>query len=115
MFVVARLVLSRGGRGSGRRRHLRQGGRQVAISSAGEPQVSFNLVDFYHNLSRLIGFDSYSFSFQDVAAILDELRAGFEAGVLTPPRVKTVPLGGAVDAYRAVASGHADAKLVLTN
>ena len=40
-------------------RSLRHGGRQVAISSAGNPQVSFNLVDFYHNFSRLLGVDSY--------------------------------------------------------
>src|SRR4029077_12962094 len=29
-------------------------GRQVAISSSPEPRVSFNLVDFYHNESRLL-------------------------------------------------------------
>jgi NADPH:quinone reductase-like Zn-dependent oxidoreductase len=96
-------------------RCLRRGGRQVAVSSAGEPQVSFNLVDFYHNLSRLIGFDSYRFTPHDVAAILDELRAGFEAGILTAPQVKAVPLGNGIDAYRAVASGHAGTKIVLTN
>src|ERR1700693_18070 len=31
-------------------------GRQVAISSSPEPRVSFNLVDFYHNESRLLGW-----------------------------------------------------------
>jgi NADPH:quinone reductase-like Zn-dependent oxidoreductase len=40
-------------------RSLRRGGRQVAISSRGEPRVSFNLIDFYHNSSRLLGVDSY--------------------------------------------------------
>jgi NADPH2:quinone reductase len=39
-------------------RSLRFGGRQVAIASPGHPQVSFNLVDFYHNFSRLLGVDS---------------------------------------------------------
>ena len=33
-------------------------GRQVAISSSPEPRVSFNLVNFYHNESRLLGVDS---------------------------------------------------------
>jgi len=33
------------------RRRVRQG----AIGSSPEPQVSFNLVDFYHNESRLLG------------------------------------------------------------
>ena len=36
-------------------RSLRIGGRQVAIASTGDGRVSFDLIDFYHNLSRLIG------------------------------------------------------------
>jgi NADPH:quinone reductase-like Zn-dependent oxidoreductase len=92
---------------------LRRGGRQVAISSAGEPRVSFSLVDFYHNLSRLIGFDSYSYTARDTAEILDELRGGFESGSLTAPHVKAVPLADAVAAYRDVAGGRAETKLVL--
>ena len=36
-------------------RSLRKGGRQVAISSREEPRVSFNLIDFYHNFSCLLG------------------------------------------------------------
>jgi len=94
-------------------RCLKHGGRQVAISSAGEPRVSFSLVDFYHNMSRLIGFDSYGFSPRDTAGILDELRAGFEAHSLTPPRVRAVPFADAVGAYTAVAGGKAGEKLVL--
>ena len=38
-------------------------GRQIAISSSPEPRVSFNLVDFYHNESRLFGVDSLKLSF----------------------------------------------------
>src|SRR5271170_103181 len=40
-------------------RSLSLGGRQVSIASPGTPRVSFNLVDFYHNFSRLLGVDSY--------------------------------------------------------
>ena len=40
-------------------RSLRVGERQVAISSKGDPRVAFNLIDFYHNFSRLLGVDSY--------------------------------------------------------
>jgi NADPH:quinone reductase len=94
-------------------RCLRRGGRQVAISSAKEPRVSFSLVDFYHNLSRLIGFDSYSYGQRDTVEILDELRGGFESGSLIAPRVKTVPLVEAVAAYQDVAGGRAETKLVL--
>jgi len=95
-------------------RSLKRGGRQVAISSAGEPRVSLNLVDFYHNLSQLIGFDSYSFSPRDSAGILDELRAGFEMNILVAPRVRAVPFKDAIEAYKAVASGNAGAKTVLS-
>jgi len=94
-------------------RCLRHGGRQVAISSANSPRVSFSLVDFYHNMSRLIGFDSYAFTSRDTAAILDELRCGFEAGALVAPQVKAVPLADAVAAYQDVAGGRAESKLVL--
>lgn len=37
---------------------LRVGGRQVAITSIGNGRVEFNLVDFYHNLQRLMGVDT---------------------------------------------------------
>lgn len=95
-------------------RCLKRGGRQVAISSAAESRVSFNLVDFYHNLSRLIGFDSYSFSPEDTAGILDELCTGFETGVLVPPQIRAVPFRDGINAYKTVASGRVGEKLVLS-
>jgi NADPH:quinone reductase-like Zn-dependent oxidoreductase len=95
-------------------RCLKRGGRQVAISSAGQPRVSFSLVDFYHNLSRLIGFDSYAFIARDTAAILDELRSGFEMNRLVPPPLEAVPFEHAIEAYKAVASGRAGKKFVLS-
>jgi NADPH:quinone reductase-like Zn-dependent oxidoreductase len=95
-------------------RSLALGGRQVAITSAGDPRVSFNLVDFYHNLSRLIGVDSYGLTLQQVAEIADALRPGFEAGALKPPPVEVVPFEEAVNAYVRVASHQPGPKLVLT-
>jgi hypothetical protein len=80
-------------------RSLGIGGRQVAISSAGGARVSFSLVDFYHNLSRLIGVDSYGLTPRQVAEIEDELRPGFETGVLKPPPIEIVPFEKALDAY----------------
>jgi NADPH:quinone reductase-like Zn-dependent oxidoreductase len=94
-------------------RCLGRGGRQVAISSMNAPRVSFSLVDFYHNMSRLIGFDSYAYSARDTAGILDELRGGFESGALIAPQVKPVALADAVAAYRDVAGGRAEVKIVL--
>ena len=94
-------------------RSLRHGGRHVAIASAGAPRVTFNLIDFYHNLSRLIGVDSYGLTPGQVAAIEDELRPGFESGALKPLPIDVVPFEKAVDAYRRVAAGQAGTKLVL--
>jgi hypothetical protein len=41
---------------------LSVGGRQVAIASIGNGCVEFDLVDFYHNLQRLIGVDTIKLS-----------------------------------------------------
>jgi NADPH:quinone reductase-like Zn-dependent oxidoreductase len=95
-------------------RSLAYGGRQVAITSTGDPRVSFNLIDFYHNFSRLLGVDSNGLTPRQVAEISDELRAGFETGALTPPPIEIVPFENAVDAYSRVAAGQARAKQVLS-
>lgn len=95
-------------------RSLRLGGRQVSITSTGNRRVSFDLVDFYHNLSRLIGVDSMKFTPRDVAAIAEELRPGFEANLLKAPPVQLVPFENAIEAYERIAGGQAEAKQVLT-
>src|ERR1700722_2652629 len=95
-------------------RSLGRGGRQVAISSAGEPRVSLNLVEFYHNFSRLLGVDSYGLTPRQIAEIAEELRPGFETGVLKPPPIEIVPFEKGVDAYSRIATRQAKAKLVLS-
>ena len=95
-------------------RSLARGGRQVAISSKGDPRVTFNLVDFYHNSSRLLGLDSYGLTPRQIAEIENELHAGFEKGVLKPPQIELVPFEKAVDAYGRVAAGEARTKQVLS-
>jgi NADPH:quinone reductase len=95
-------------------RSLARGGRQVAISSAGDPRVTFNLVEFYHNSSRLFGVDSYGLTSLQTAEIEGELRAGFESGDLKPPPIEIVPFDKAVDAYSRVAARQARAKQVLS-
>jgi len=94
-------------------RSLSFGGRQVAISSR-DPRVSFNLMDFYHNFSRLLGVDSYGLTSRQVAEIARELGAGFETGALKPPPIEVVPFDKAVDAYSRLAARRAKAKLVLS-
>src|SRR5580698_164130 len=95
-------------------RSLGVGGRQVTISSKGDPRVTFNLVDFYHNSSRLIGVDSYGLASRQIAEIENELQRGFETGVLTPPAIEIVPFEKGVDAYELMAAGQAKAKQVLS-
>jgi NADPH:quinone reductase-like Zn-dependent oxidoreductase len=95
-------------------RSLRYGGRQVAITSTREQRVSFNLVDFYHNLSRLLGVDSNGLTPRQTGEIADALRLAFEAGALTPPPIEIVPFEKAADAYARVAAGQAKAKQVLS-
>ena len=95
-------------------RSLARGGRQVAVSSAGEPRVSFNLIEFYHNFSRLLGVDSYGLTSQQIAEIEGELLRGFETGDLKPPPIEVVPFEKAVDAYSRVAARQTKTKQVLS-
>lgn len=95
-------------------RSLRVGGRHVAITSTGDRRVCFDLIDFYHNSSRLVGVDSMKFTPAEVGAIAEELRAGFEAGALRPPMIEASAFENAVEAYEKVAGGRAAAKQVLT-
>lgn len=92
---------------------LRLGGRQIAITSSKDRRVSFDLVNFYHNSSRLFGLDSVKVTGPQIASVMNELRVGFENGDLEAPAVKTWRLEDAVEAYEVVAKGSADAKQIL--
>jgi NADPH:quinone reductase len=90
-------------------------GRQVAISSSPDPRVSFNLVDFYHNESRLIGADSLKLSFGETAEILRNLTPGIEAGAFPPPPVETFRLEEGPRVYRDVAESKIKTKPILVS
>jgi NADPH:quinone reductase-like Zn-dependent oxidoreductase len=92
---------------------LAEGGRQIAISSTTDRRVSFDLIDFYHNQSRLIGVDSMALSFEEAGQIAGELSNGFEAGVLKPPAIQSIPFDQAIDAYQQISDGKTRQKLVL--
>jgi NADPH:quinone reductase len=92
---------------------LRPEGRQVAITSSLERRVSFDLVDFYRNRSRLLGVNTMALTGTATADMLNELRQGFEDGYLRPPEIVTRPLERAVEAYQAVARGGERTKQVL--
>ena len=81
-------------------------GRQVEITSAAERRVTFDLVNFYHNESRLFGLDTLKRDLTAAARILKEIRPGFDSGVYQPPIVsKILPLAHAQQAYELVAKG----------
>jgi NADPH2:quinone reductase len=81
-------------------------GRQVEITSPPERRVNFDLVDFYHNESQLLGVDTLKRDLIASARILEQLRQGFEEGSYQPPAIaKVMPLGDARQAYELVSRG----------
>lgn len=85
---------------------LAHGGRQVEITSPTERNVTLDLVDFYHNESRLLGLDTLKRDLTDCSKILELLREGFEKGLFLAPAIAAVlPLGSAQQAYERVARG----------
>jgi NADPH:quinone reductase-like Zn-dependent oxidoreductase len=81
-------------------------GRQVEITSPTERRVTFDLVDFYHNESQLLGVDTLKRDLIASGRILEELRPGFDSGAYQPPIIsKTMPLADAQQAYQLVAQG----------
>jgi NADPH:quinone reductase len=85
----------------------------VANSSSPEPRVSFNLVDFYHNESRLLGVDSLKLSFEETAEILRQLTPGIESGIFPPSRVETFSLEEGPRLYRDIGGSKIKSKPVL--
>jgi NADPH:quinone reductase-like Zn-dependent oxidoreductase len=83
-------------------------GRLVEIAATGGREVSFDLADFYHNESRLIGVDTLKRDLTASAEVLDALTPGFVAGDYSAAGIeKTFGLGEAREAYRKVAAGAA--------
>ena len=93
---------------------LKVGGRLVEISATDRREVTFNLADFYHNESRLIGVDTLKRDLAASAEMLEALRPGFEDGSYKAPSIaQTFALEDAQAAYRAVAAG-TQGRVVLT-
>jgi NADPH:quinone reductase-like Zn-dependent oxidoreductase len=88
-------------------------GRQVVVASNPDPRVSFNLVDFYHNESRLLGLDSLKLGFEEAAGILRSLTPAIESGHLPLPKVEPHPLEQAPRIYRELAASAIKVKPVL--
>jgi NADPH:quinone reductase-like Zn-dependent oxidoreductase len=81
-------------------------GRVVEISATGKRRVDFDLIDFYHNETQLLGADSAKLGVADSAPLLAALAPGFEQGLYVPPMIaQSFALADAQAAYAAVAAG----------
>lgn len=93
---------------------LAVGGTQVLISTI-ERQVPFDILAFYRRNLQMLGVDSLKLTAVQCAAILNELKPGFEDGSLKAFDVdpaSLLPLDSAADAYRQVLAGSMD-RIVL--
>jgi NADPH2:quinone reductase len=87
-------------------RLLAHRGRQIEITSPSERTASIDLVDFYHNESRLIGLDTLKRDLDASARILEKLSDGFRAGAYQPHAIgHRFPLEQARQAYERVLEG----------
>jgi len=81
-------------------------GRVLEISATGKRRVEFDLIDFYHNETQLLGVDSAKLGVADSAPLMTALVEGFENGKLSAPVIaQEFPLARASEAYDAVAAG----------
>jgi NADPH:quinone reductase-like Zn-dependent oxidoreductase len=81
-------------------------GRLIEIAATGQREVSFDLADFYHNESRLLGVDTLKRDLTASAQVLDALSAGFVAGDYRAALIaETYALVNAQEAYRKVEGG----------
>jgi NADPH:quinone reductase len=85
---------------------LAVGGRLAVITAAkSDPNVTFDMRDFYHRELRLMGVDTLKKSAVESGGIQRELAPLFESGALTVDAPEEVPLDDAVDAYRKLEAG----------
>jgi NADPH:quinone reductase-like Zn-dependent oxidoreductase len=84
---------------------LANGGRMVCITSVGQRQVQFDLVDFYHNQTKLFGLDTLRLTLNQCADILEKVRPGFEDGSLEVTAPTPVPLSEAAKAFEQLEKG----------
>jgi NADPH2:quinone reductase len=92
-------------------------GRVVEIASTGKRRVEFDLTEFYHNETRLIGADSRKRDVIASAQLLANLTDGLEQGRYTAPIVNArYPLARAKEAYAVVERGSQgrQGRIVLT-
>ena len=89
------------------------GGRLAVIAAAkSDPNVTFDMRDFYHRELRLLGVDTLKLDTTKSAAIHRKLGTLFESGALTTDVPEEPRLEDGVEAYRKLEAG-ARRKMVL--
>ncbi|HZZ10265.1 MAG TPA: zinc-binding alcohol dehydrogenase family protein [Paraburkholderia sp.] len=85
---------------------VKRRGRVLEISATARRRVEFDLIDFYHNETQLLGVDSAKLGVAESAPLMTALVEGFESGKLQAPAIaQTFTLDQAREAYQAVAGG----------
>ncbi|WP_341317427.1 zinc-binding alcohol dehydrogenase family protein [Paraburkholderia sp. IMGN_8] len=85
---------------------VKRRGRVLEISGTGKRRVEFDLIDFYHNETQLLGVDSAKLGVAESAPLMTALVEGFESGKLQAPAIaQQFTLERAREAYEAVAAG----------
>ena len=81
-------------------------GRVVEISATGRRRVEFDLIDFYHNETQLLGADSAKLGVVESARLMQAVARGFDNGKFDPPVIAhRYALAEGRQAYAAVAEG----------
>ncbi len=85
---------------------LSQLGRQIAITSAGQRRVTFDLLDFYHRRLTLVGVDTRALTVTDCAILLQLMSPLFTAGRVKPAKIsRRGSLANAQELYSYVDKG----------
>jgi NADPH:quinone reductase-like Zn-dependent oxidoreductase len=93
---------------------VRRRGRVIEISATGKRRVEFDMIDFYHNETQLLGVDSAKLGVAESAPLMTALVEGFESGALQPPAIaQRFALEHAREAYAAVTAG-TSGRVVIT-
>jgi NADPH:quinone reductase len=88
-------------------------GRLVVISAVGTRSTEIDLIDLYHNETRILGSDSRKLDAVASAQRLQQIRPYFESGSVRPLSIsERYPLDEASVAYQAVAD-HAAGRVVI--
>jgi NADPH:quinone reductase len=82
---------------------LARRGRLVVISAVGTRTVEIDLIDLYHNETRILGCNSLSLGVAESGSLLNRLTPYFESGQFRPlPVAHRYGLDRGMDAYLAV-------------